>query len=74
MAENNKLELVVEVDVNKANASIKSINSGLSSVEQAAAKSAGGAARGIDGLTVSMVKGAPLATSWPTPSRVRSTG
>jgi hypothetical protein len=26
MAVNNKLELVVEVDVNKANASIKSIN------------------------------------------------
>jgi len=36
MADNNKLELVVEVDVNKANASIKSINTGLSSVEQAA--------------------------------------
>ena len=31
MADNNKLELVVEVDVNKANASIKSINTGLSS-------------------------------------------
>ena len=29
MADNNKLELVVEVDVNKANASIKSINTGL---------------------------------------------
>src|ERR1017187_7842347 len=36
MADNNKLELVVEVDVNKANASIKSINTGLSSMEQAA--------------------------------------
>jgi hypothetical protein len=30
MADNNKLELVVEVDVNKANASIKSANTSLS--------------------------------------------
>ena len=57
MADNSKLELVVEVDVNKANASIKSINTGLSSMEQAAGKAAGGASAGIDGLTVSMVKG-----------------
>jgi hypothetical protein len=57
MADNNKLELVVEVDVNKANASIKSINTGLSSMEQAAGKAARGASAGIDGLTVSMVKG-----------------
>ena len=28
--DNNKLELVVEVDVDKANASIKSVNTGLS--------------------------------------------
>jgi hypothetical protein len=54
----NKLELVVEVDVSKANASIKSINTGLSSLEQAAAKAGRGASAGIDGLTVSMVKGA----------------
>src|ERR1035441_1500084 len=53
----NKLELVVEVDVNKANASIKSINTGLSSMEQAAGKAARGASAGIDGLTISMVKG-----------------
>ena len=57
MADNNKLELVVEVDVNKANASIKSINTGLSSMEQAAGKAARGASAGIDGLTISMVKG-----------------
>ena len=38
MADNNKLELVVEVDVHKANASIKSVNTGLSSMEQAASK------------------------------------
>ena len=58
MADNNKLELVVEVDVNRANASIKSINSDLSSLEQAAAKAARGTSSGIDGITVSMVKGA----------------
>ena len=34
MADNNRLELVVEVDVNEANASIKSISTGLSSMEQ----------------------------------------
>ena len=54
----NKLELVVEVDVNKANASIKSVNTGLSGMEQAAAKAARGASAGIDGMTASMVKGA----------------
>jgi hypothetical protein len=57
MADSNKLELVVEVDVNKANASIKSINSGLSSMEDAARRAGSGAASGIDGFTVSMVKG-----------------
>jgi hypothetical protein len=58
VADNNKLELVVEVDVNKANASIKSVNTGLSSMEQAASKAARGASAGIDGMTASMVKGA----------------
>ncbi len=58
MPADNKLELVVEVDVNKANASIKSVNAGLSSIESTAARSARGAAAGIDGLTVSIVKGA----------------
>jgi hypothetical protein len=38
MLADNKLELVVEVDVNKVNASIKSLNTGLSSMEQAAGK------------------------------------
>jgi hypothetical protein len=52
----NKLELVVEVDVNKANASIKSVNTGLSSMEQAASKAGHGASAGID--DASMVKGA----------------
>jgi hypothetical protein len=45
------------VDVNMANTSIKSINTGSSSLEQAAGKAAGGASASIDGLTVSMVKG-----------------
>jgi len=54
----NKLELVVEVDANRANASIKSVNASLSSMEAAAAKSARGAAQGIDGMTSAMVKGA----------------
>jgi hypothetical protein len=54
----NKLELVVEVDANRANASVKSVNASLSSMESAAAKSARGAAQGIDGMTAAMVKGA----------------
>ena len=58
MADSDRLELVVEVDVNKANASIKSVNTGLSGMEQAAAKAARGASAGIDGMTASMVKGA----------------
>jgi len=48
----------VEVDANRANASIKSVNASLSSMEAAAAKSARGAAQGIDGMTAAMVKGA----------------
>lgn len=58
MAGNNTLKLVVEVDVNKANASIKSVSNGLSSMEQAAPKAARGASAGIDGMTASTVKGA----------------
>jgi hypothetical protein len=54
----NKLELVVQVDAHRANASIKGVNSSLSSMEAAAAKSARGAAQGIDGMTAAMVKGA----------------
>ena len=45
MADNSKLELVVEVDVNKANASIKSVNTGLTSMEQAATQAARGASQ-----------------------------
>jgi hypothetical protein len=58
MPADNKLELVVGVDVNKASASIKSIDAGLPGMGQAAGKAARGASAGIDGFTVSMVKGA----------------
>ena len=58
MPADNKLELVAEVGVNKANASIKTVNAGLSSIETTAAKSAKGAPQGIDGMTAAMVKGA----------------
>jgi hypothetical protein len=54
----NRLELVVEVDTNKANASIKSVNASLSDMEASAVKTARGAAQGIDGMTAAMVKGA----------------
>lgn len=62
MADNNQLELVVEVDVNQANASTRSINTGMSTAEQAAGKAARGASAGIDRLTVSMVKGSAAGT------------
>ncbi|MCL4797746.1 MAG: hypothetical protein KJZ84_24490 [Bryobacteraceae bacterium] len=58
---NNKLELVIEVDTKGANASIKSVNSSLSSMEAAAVKTARGASSGIDSLTVSIAKGAAAA-------------
>jgi hypothetical protein len=61
MPADNKLELVVEVDVNRANASIKSVNAGLSSMEATAVKASRGASSGIDGLTVSVAKGAAAA-------------
>src|SRR5689334_25013977 len=58
MPADSKLELVVEVDTTKANASIKSVNTGLSSIEETAAKSARGASGSIDSMTAAMVKGA----------------
>jgi Holliday junction resolvasome RuvABC DNA-binding subunit len=54
----NKLELIVTVDTDKANASIKSVNAGLSSIESTAVNAARGASRGIDGMTAAIVKGA----------------
>src|ERR1043165_7066604 len=58
MANNNQLELVVTVEVDKANQSIKSVNANLSGIEAAATRSARAASQGIDGMTASMVKGA----------------
>ena len=55
-ADNN--ELVVTVEVDKANQSIKSVNASLSSMEASATKSAKGATQGIDGMTAAMAKGA----------------
>jgi hypothetical protein len=51
----NKLELVVTVDTDKANASIKSVNAGLSSLETTAVSVTLGASRGIDGMTASII-------------------
>jgi hypothetical protein len=53
---NNRFELVVEVDANKTNASIKSVNAGCRFVEQGAGggKAARAASARIDGLTVRM--------------------
>ena len=70
----NKLELVVEVDVAKGNASIKTINTGLSSIEAAASKAGRGASAGIDSITVSMAKGAVagVITAYSTASTPRN--
>ena len=54
----NKLELVVTIEVDKANQSIKSVNANLSDIEATATKAARGASQGIDGMTASMAKGA----------------
>jgi len=58
MANSNQVELVVTVEVDKANSSIKSVNANLSGIEQTAVRAARGASQGIDGMTASMVKGA----------------
>ncbi len=54
----NTLELVVEVDTNRPNAPIRSVNSRLSRAKLRAARNARGATMGIDGMTAAMVKGA----------------
>ena len=59
MAADNTLQLVIQVDAGKANASIKSANTGLSSSETTAVAAAKGASQRIDGTTASMAKGAP---------------
>ena len=56
MAADNKLELVIQVDAARANASIKSVNKSLSGLEKEAVSSAKGASKGIDGMTLAMTK------------------
>lgn len=46
----SKLELVIQVDVDKANASIKTINRGLSGLEDAARRGAGGASSQLNSM------------------------
>src|ERR1051325_7689534 len=58
MANNNEVQLVVTVEVDKANQSIKSVNANLSGSEQTAVRAERGASQGIDGMTASMIKGA----------------
>ena len=57
MAADNTLQLVTQIDADKANASIKSVNTGLSSIETTAVSAAKGASHGIDGMSASMAKG-----------------
>ena len=56
MAADNKLELVIQVDADKANASIQSVTKSLSGLEKEAVSSAKGASQRIDGMTLSMTK------------------
>src|SRR5690349_24725652 len=70
----NKLELVVSVEVDKANQSIKSVNASLSGMEQSAVKAARGASGGIDHMTASMVKGATAGQLLAMLSKKRSSG
>jgi hypothetical protein len=73
MLDNNKLELVVEADVNKT-ALIKSINTGSSSMEQAASKTVHGAPAGIDGMTAEWSGAQLRATSLRSQTRKPSSG
>jgi len=60
MASDNKLELVIEVQADKANARIKRVHQSLTGTERIAVSVAKNASKGIDGITASIVKG-PLA-------------
>jgi hypothetical protein len=65
MPTDHRLELTVEIDINKANASIKSMNAGLSGIEQSATQTAQAASQGIDGVMTAMVKGATAGNLLP---------
>ena len=62
MPAENTLQLVIQVEANKANNSIKSVNASLSSLESTAVSAARGASQGVDGLTASVAKGAAAGT------------
>jgi hypothetical protein len=53
MASDNKLELVIEVQADKANAQIKGPTRGLARIERIAVSVARSASQGIDGMTAS---------------------
>ncbi len=57
MADNNKLELVIQVDSRGANSALKSLNQQLSGFEKQAVSSTKAATAGFDGMTASMAKG-----------------
>lgn len=57
MARDNKLELVIEVQADRANVQIKGVNQSLAGIERIAVSVAKNASEGIDGMTASMVKG-----------------
>jgi hypothetical protein len=58
----NTLQLVIQVEADNANNSIKSVNASLSSLESTAVSAARGASQGIDGLTASVARGAAAGT------------
>jgi hypothetical protein len=57
MANDNKLELVIEVQADKANAQIKGAHQSLAGIERIAVSVAKNASEGIDGMTACMAKG-----------------
>jgi hypothetical protein len=58
MSDTNKMELVVELNPQQANAALGGINKNLSEVERAAVQAARNSSTAMDGMTASMVKGA----------------
>ena len=57
MASDNKLELLIEVQADKANAQIKGVNQSLAGTQRIAVSVTQNASEGIDGVTANMVKG-----------------
>ncbi|MCC7176038.1 MAG: hypothetical protein IT159_12645 [Bryobacterales bacterium] len=58
MSIDRPIELVVTVEVNKANQSIKSVNANLSGIEETAVRTTRSASQGIGGMAAAIVKGA----------------